>query len=223
MSEKSRPVKKTAQPVTRVTLNKHFYRDSRHIMLLLLLLMALSLATSLGLNVYLLNNRPEPVYFATTADEQLFRLKPLIRPNQSAQVILSWANQAAVAAFTFDFLNYQQNFSDVRQYFTSDGYKNYLSALEESGTLKTVTAKRLVVKAVATDAPVIIKEGVISGRYSWKIEVPLVVRYESASERFTRPFLVQMLIVRVPTQETPTGIGIAQFIATERRGDSDYR
>jgi intracellular multiplication protein IcmL len=58
-------------------------------------------------------------------------------------------------------------------------------------------------------------EGVINGRYAWKINLPMLITYESASDNIRQPVSVTMIVTRVSTLDTPKGIAIAQFYASE--------
>jgi intracellular multiplication protein IcmL len=128
-----------------------------------------------------------------------------------------WSSRAAIAAFSYNFLDYQDDLQQMRQYFTAAGFDNYLEALQQSGNLDTVLSKRLVVKGVVTEVPVIVQHGLIKGRYAWKIEIPMLISYVSANETLEQPILVTMLISRVPTKDKPQGIAIAQFVVEDRK------
>jgi intracellular multiplication protein IcmL len=77
-----------------------------------------------------------------------------------------------------------------------------------------VLAKKLVVSAVATGAPVILQQGLLFGTYTWRVQLPVLVTYQSASEFSQQTVTITMLITRVSTLTTPKGIGIAQFIVS---------
>jgi intracellular multiplication protein IcmL len=196
-----------------VRLRNNFYRDNyRRLVMALLAMLALN-AALIGIIIYQYTTRPEPRYFATSADGKITPIYALDVPVVSASALLSWANQAAVAAFSYNFANYRQALQSASEYFTPEGWKDFEAALESSNNLEAVKAKKLVVSAVATGAPVIIDQGVIYGRYSWKVQMPLLVNFQSASTNFQTPLLVTLLITRVSTLYVPTGIAIAQYIA----------
>jgi intracellular multiplication protein IcmL len=85
--------------------------------------------------------------------------------------------------------------------------------LEESGNLRTVIDNKLVTTAVPRGAPIIIAEGQLGGNYAWKIQLPMLVTYQSASTRTTQDLLVSAIISRRSELEHPMGLGIAQIIA----------
>lgn len=190
-----------------------FYRDSyRKVIgaLLFSILIVVVLGCAL---VYLVTNPPTPRYFATSVDGRITPLVPLNQPNISQAALLQWANTAAISAYTYNFVNYRQALQAASASFTPDGWSAFMQALENSNNLNAVTAKKLVVSAVATGAPVILQQGVLNGAYAWRVQMPMLVTYQSASQFSRQSILVTMLITRIPTLNSPEGIGIAQFVA----------
>jgi intracellular multiplication protein IcmL len=208
----------TEEGVVAVTLRRQFYKDSqRRVMMALLLSMLLNFILG-GIFIYIVMNPPEPKYFATTVNGRITPLFPLDQPNQSDSAVLQWANQAAIAAFSYNFVNYRKELQAASGFFTPQGWSEFLRALETSNNLDAVRVKKLVVSAVATRAPIILQKGILNGRYSWRVQMPILVTYQSASEFSQQTNVVTMLITRVSTLNSPRGIGIAQFIVGPASG-----
>lgn len=204
--------------LTAVTLRNNFYRDGqRKILVILLLSMGSNLILGAGL-FYIMTHPPAPKYFATSINGRITPLFPLDDPNQSDSAVLQWANQAAIAAFTYNFVNYRSELQASSGFFTADGWSQFLNALQSSNNLDAVKTKKLVVSAVATRAPVILQKGVLNGRFSWRVQMPLLITYQSASEFTQQNNVVTMLITRVSTLNSPRGIGIAQFVVGPAAG-----
>lgn len=199
-----------------VVSRNHFYRDNYRRVLSALLLMVVINVGLVGVVLYQVSHRPSPEYFATSADGKITKLSPLSTPVVPTHELLQWANTAAVAVNTYTFVNYRKELQTASEYFTPDGWRNYQKALKDSGNLDMVTSRRLIATAVATGAPVVIDQGLISGRYAWKVQIPLLVTYESASTNIKQPITVTMIITRVPVLNIPKGIAIAQFYASDR-------
>lgn len=199
-----------------VRFRNYFYRDGyRSGMTALLMSMALNLILITVTTILLFTKTP-PVYFATQTDGSLIKIQPLEMPMVDQNMLITWATRAAVASYSFNFLDWQNDLQNSQQYFTSSGFNNFVDALKSSGNLDTVVAKRLVVQATVVDVPRIVQQGIIKGRYAWKIQIPMLVKYISASEELRQPILVTMLIARVPTTQKPEGIAIAQFVVEDR-------
>jgi intracellular multiplication protein IcmL len=201
-----------------VQMRKNFYRDSYRRVVTVLLFMILANLLLALIVYYLVTHQPEPKYFATSVDGRITPIYPLTAPMVSDSALLQWANQAAVAAYTYNFATFRKELQEASEYFTPGGWKDFESALESSRNLETVITKKLVVTAVATGAPVILDRGVLNGHYSWKVQMPLLVTYQSASTVVQQPILVTMLITRVSTLNVPKGIAIAQFVASVTSG-----
>ncbi len=200
-----------------VRFRNFFYRDGyRKAMTGLLGSLALNIIL-ITVTIVLAMSQTAPVYFATQADGSLVEIQPLDMPLVSDDMLLTWATRAAVSSYSFNFLDWQNDLQGVQQYFTSTGFKNFIDALQNSGNLDTVVAKRLVVQATVVDVPRVIQQGLIKGRYAWKIQIPMLVKYISANEELRQPILVTLLVARVPTTQKPEGIAIAQFVVEDRR------
>lgn len=195
-----------------IILRNHFYRDNyRRIVSFCLLLAALALG-ELGFIFFMHYTRPAPTYFATTSAGGLIEITPLSAPNLNANALLQWATQAATDAYTFNFVDYKESLQEARANFTPSGYQSFLQAIKDSNILDDVLRKKLVVSAVPTNTPVIVNEGIAGDVYAWRVQLPMLVSFQSSTEVIKQDVVLTMLITRVPTLDSPQGIGIAQFI-----------
>lgn len=205
-------------PLQTVQLRHNFYYDG-HKKLMMALMAALGIiAILVGTLVYQITNPPTPKYFAVNPDGRVIRLPPLNEPNMTPSALLQWANMAAIAAYTYSFVNYRQELQSASTYFTPEGWQNFISALQDSGNLNAVISKKLIVSAVAKGAPVILNEGLLNGRYTWRVQMPMLITYQSASQKSDQDVVVTMLITRVSPLNSARGIGIAQFIVASAGG-----
>lgn len=160
--------------------------------------------------------RKKQTYYVDAPSGQVTQVFPLSEPNVTPSSLINWVTQAVTSAHTLDFYGYKDTLNDLKQYFTVGGYQNFVSALNASGSLKKIINERLIVSAVTIDTAVILQEGVMNGVYSWKIQVPLLLNYQGASTVSTQKTVaVSVLVVRVPTNEAPKGIGIEQLVDEE--------
>lgn len=201
-----------------VRLRNGFYRDGYRKLLSALLVLLVLLFLSLAFNIYQSMSKPEPRYFATTTDGRIMQLFPLSDPMLSPNDLLQWAYGAALDAYNYNFVNYREALQQLQNKFTADGWRYYEDALVQSRNLETVLAKKLVVSAVATGTPVILDSAVVSGRYSWRVQIPLLVSYQSPNELTQRSVVVTMIVSRVPTVDYPKGVAVVSFVATESSG-----
>ena len=205
--------------IEKVLLRNEYYRDGqRKIVIALMISLMVNVLMSLLLG-YIFTHPPIPKYFATSINGRITPLSPLDEPNQSDSAVLQWANQAAIASFTYNFVNFREELQASSGFFTAEGWQQFLDALQQSNNLAAVQAKKLIVSAVATRAPIILQKGVLNGRFSWRVQMPILVTYQSASEFTQQNNVVTILITRVSTLNSPRGIGIAQFVVAPATGD----
>lgn len=201
-----------------VALRNNFYKDSQRKVLLTLLVSVFANILLASMLTYIITHPPEPKYFATSINGRITPLYPLSEPNQSDSAVRQWANQAAIAAFSYNFVNYRSELQASSGFFTSEGWRQFLEALQSSNNLDAVKEKKMIVSAVATAAPTILDKGILNGRYSWRIQMPILVTFQSASEYSQQNNIVTILVTRVSTLNSPQGIGISQFVVTPATG-----
>lgn len=195
--------------------NNDFYRNHYHHMIMVAMGLIVILMMLAGLLIYQLSTRPLPVYTAIDPHEKTMQLTSSDEPNLSVETILRWASKAATIAYTFDFANYKEKLNDMRPYFTADGWQGFLSSAQ--GAIQDIVNKQLRANGVVAGTPVISNQGDLPGRgYSWRVQIPFIVTYQSDTARSNREFYVVMTIVRVPTAVNAQGIGIDQFLMYSR-------
>lgn len=204
-----------------VLLRNHYYYDSyRRIMVIFLCLLILVI-TLTAAAFYERSKLPPPVYFATTNLGTPIQLLKLKESNVQPAALIEWAVEAATAAYTFNFVNYRKAFQDARSYFTKKGYDNFIQALKDSNNMIAVKDRKLVVSARINGEASILKDSNsdpnfrTEGAYTWQVEVPMILTYESATEKFVQNIILTMVITRVSMLESIEGLGIDSFIVRE--------
>lgn len=152
-------------------------------------------------------------YYASMTTGEVIPLPPLSEPVVTDQYILQWASLATRAALNLDFVNYDKQLKTAEIYFTDNGWSAFTKALDKSGLLSTVQAKKLMMSAVVPNTPIITFAGVAHGRYMWRISMPVLVTYGSASDQRQRKMTATIVVSRVPVLDTPEGIQIVDFEA----------
>lgn len=181
--------------------------------MMVILVLVLSQIALLGLSYFSYALRSSGEFYGSTPKKVDFQLQPLPRPNVSTQALLSWATLAATATFTIDFVNYEKNIANLKDYFTKRGYDSFLNALSENKTLVTINEKKLVLSAVPIGPAVVAGEYEENDVHVWNIEVPITVTYLSVSAEEKQEKLVTLTIIQVPTSEASKGIGIERYVA----------
>lgn len=163
--------------------------------------------------VYLATRPVEQRYFTTDPQGNIRPLTALSKPMPASNQVLNWAAMAVTRAYTLSFARYQQQFDDVRPYFTGDGWTSFEDAITRAGFIETLVKSQLVSSAVIREAPVIVAQGLVGDAYGWRIQVPIAVTFQSANVRESRQSMIEVTVVRVPETQNPAGLGIAQLIS----------
>jgi intracellular multiplication protein IcmL len=191
--------------------DNRFYRERFNTLIYILMGEIVALLLMAMLILYQVSHRALPVFSAVTPGKQQMELIASTEPNLLAATLIRWASKAAVAAYTFDFVNYQKQIALARPYFTPTGWEDYQASI--SSLIATITQNQLFVNGVVSGTPVISNQGELPGRgYTWRVQIPFLVTYQSAEITSKASYMVMITIVRVPTTENPTGIGIDQFV-----------
>ena len=200
-----------------VVVRNEFYRDGYRTMLRVMVMLALIIVAQIAVMFYVVKtNRMEYRYFATTEDGRLIPMAPLSEPNLSSPALMSWVAQASTEVMTFGFNDYRRRLQEASRNFTKKGWESFSSALQRARIIETVEANQQVVTAAPTGAPVIQSEGIVQGRYQWVVQLPMSLTYQAGAKTRTDNLLVTLVIVRVPRLESPSGVGIEQWIAGAR-------
>lgn len=173
----------------------------------------------IGVVFFVVIKQPTPRSYSLYPSGNSRSLVILSMPILSPSKLLQWAHKVAIEAYTYNFVNYNESLSELESYFTEEGWDYFKNALELSGSVNEVVKKKLIVSAVSIGAPVVLERAIIGGKFSWKVQVPLLISYQSPNEQIQKPIVVMMIISRVPTNKYPNGIAVASFIVTGGRGE----
>ncbi|MEO8400702.1 MAG: DotI/IcmL/TraM family protein [Gammaproteobacteria bacterium] len=190
-----------------------FYRDRYQSVIVALIIEMIILLILVALVLYQIFHRPLPQFIAATPTNQQMVLTSSVEPNLLSSTLIRWASKAAVAAYTFDFENYNKQLAIARPYFTESGWSDYQASI--AALIQTITQNQLFVNGVVSGAPIISNQGELPGRgYVWRIQIPFMVTYQSSEQTSRQPYTVIVTIVRVPTTINPAGVGIDTFVMT---------
>ncbi|UTC24403.1 DotI/IcmL family type IV secretion protein [Candidatus Comchoanobacter bicostacola] len=130
-------------------------------------------------------------------------------PVKSQDEVIRWASIVSAELHSFSFRNYESHFNGMRDLCTNEGWQAVSSAFLKSQLLGDVITKKLSVSSIVTGKPALLKHGMQLGAYSWLIQVPLLVTYESASEKRNVRRVATIDIRRVPFDLDDGKAGIA--------------
>lgn len=191
--------------------DNEFYKLHYHHILYGMIATICFLLAAVGFVLYQVSHLPLPEFVAKQDDGRIMSLQPYEEPNLLPDTIIRWASKAATTAYTFDFVNYNKEISMARSYFTEAGWSDFQGSI--SGVITTIVQNQLFVSGVVAGTPVISNQGVLPNKgYTWRVQIPFLVNYQSANTTTKRNYFVIITLVRVPTYLNPQGIGIDQFV-----------
>lgn len=161
----------------------------------------------------IVNGWPQDRYFAQTSEGAVMQMAGLARPNISQQAMFDWAAESASQIMTFGFNDYNQKLTAARTRFTEDGWESFGPKMSKSAFFRTMIEEQQIATAVPMAPPVLFSEGMMMGRYSWVIEVPMMLTVRSGSVSRSITQQVRMVVIEVPTDINPMGIAIDRWIS----------
>ncbi len=188
-----------------------WYVNYYHYFIYLLLVCIGLILALLTLIFYQIHHRPLPQFSAVALNGQEMPIVAANEPNLLPDTLIRWASKAAVAAYTFDFVNYNKQAALARPYFTEAGWADYSASIRD--LILTIRQNQLLVNGVVSGPPVISNQGYLEGQgYVWRIQMPFLVTYQSSDGTSKKSYTVSITVTKVPTWKNPAGIGIDQFV-----------
>lgn len=188
-------------------------RDRYEFLLKSIYLLIAALAISVIANVYLGTRPVQFRYFTTDPQGGIREILALNRPVQGVEEVLNWTTQVVTKSYSLSFANYAQQLDDIKPDYTDSGWLGYQQALTRAGFIDSLMNNQYVTSAVPQKAPVVVAEGLVNGVYGWRLQVPIIVTFQSASSQASQTINVEVTVVRRPETENPKGLGIAQIVS----------
>jgi intracellular multiplication protein IcmL len=132
----------------------------------------------------------------------------LVKPKK----LVEWAQTSIVKSFNFNFVNYNDVFDNIKQYYTENGWNEYNNTLSKSGLLDNVINSKFFLSTIAPSSAIILEDGVVNGHYAWRVRMPIILIFK-ASENAAGPHVeqkitVDAIITRVPDVENPESVNV---------------
>ncbi len=189
---------------------KTTYRSEGSIQLsILVLTLLLTLLVSCFAMIGLYYRIPKPKYFAISAENRFFEMPALNEPSLSQGLLQNWVANFAAASHTFDFYHFDNQAKNMKKYFTPEGYQEYLANI--ASFRSDVMAKQIMLSCIVAEAPSIRRSTVLENIYEWYVEVPILIRYDSASTVKNEQRTLMLVIRRQNNPDNPYGVVVSTF------------
>lgn len=191
----------------------NFYRNQYRRMVTILIIMLFIGAGLMTSLVLLLWSAPAAKYYASTTTGNVVPIESLGSPVVTMPFVEQWSSLVVRSAYSLNFLHYPQQLKKARTFFTPEGWASFEAALKGSGYIAAIKQDKLSVSTVVNGPVVMVNRYVSHGRYTWVVQMPLLVLYTSASQQIKRQFYVTLTIKRVPELEVARGISVTNFVS----------
>ena len=160
------------------------------------------------------SDRPEPQYFATYEDGEIIPLVAQSQPFLGHSEVVNFAVKAVTKAFSMNFDNWSTSLDKASGYFQKpEGWTNFLTALHDSGILIDIVNSRLISNVIVNEAYVVDHGIDRRSQYSyyWTVQILIKISFESATETSIEDRIVNVVVSRIPTWESPHAIGVTRI------------
>ena len=198
-----------------VELSERFYRDRFGKVIAVIAGLIIAIALLAMVSFYLHLNQPPPVTFPVDTGWRVQRDVPLTEPYHSTPEVLQWVSETLPSVFVYDFNHYNDQLQSAMHFFTSDGWTVFLNQLNIYVNYTTVQNDKMFVNGNLTGAPVIVNQGLLSGRYAWWVQVPIKIDLVGYERSLSETLTLQLLVVRVPTVNNLSGVSIDNVIVAK--------
>ena len=188
-----------------------FFRDQYRRIIKFALFLSVIGAVLVVLIVVLLLTRQGSKYYASTTTGEVIQIQSLSSPVVTQTFLLGWAKTVARQAYNINFVYYQDQLNKLSGFFTKEGWNAFNNAINNSGLLSDIIAKKLYLSSIVNGPAVVVDRFVSGGRFTWMVQMPLLVTFTSASMSVKSQFYINMKIQRVPELETVRGISVVDF------------
>ncbi len=196
-----------------IRLKKDFNKDGFRKILFILGVLIAAVVLLIATSLYLLLNVPAPVKFSTDNEWRIVKPVPVEKPYLAQSDLVQWVSDVLPKLFNYDFINYKSELQKNEQYFTGNGWKKFLGVLNTYAAYTLVDSAKLFITSNADGAPFVVNQGLLGGRYSWWMQMPVKINYSAGQ---IQTLDLQVLVVRVSTLDNLYGVEIENMLVLEK-------
>jgi intracellular multiplication protein IcmL len=189
----------------------NFYRDAYRRTMKWLSWSVIVCAVLTAVLVWMIYDPKQPLYYAAVTTGETVPLHSLSEPVVTEEYVAQWSAMTTRLIYNLSFDKYQQQLAQAQDRFTQVGWDKMNAALKSSGLISNIVNNKLIIDSVVTGQPIILGRMIIDGRYTWRVQMKLLVTFTSASDTTQRSLVVTMNVQRVPTLEAANSIQVIDF------------
>jgi intracellular multiplication protein IcmL len=164
-----------------------------------ILVLAIALVT---LSVFVWKKKIES--YAVSESGQVVPLIPLDKPYINDSRVAGFTEECLRSSFAHDFENYRLTMSSAKNCYTSEGARDFETAM--TPLLTDIKEKNMVLSS-SLEPTVVVKTYKLAGVVHWELQTPMTLYRRGTREQMTPlKFLVTTILQRVPLEEQVRGI-----------------
>lgn len=118
-------------------------------------------------------NAPFPTQTAILDDT--LETDPVTEPHRTRREMQVWIVEAVSELLNIDSEKRDIIMEEAKPYFTDEGYKQYRGYLNTNNLFAEIGKGAVTLSAIVDQTPQVLNEGLISGKYRWLYDVPIVM------------------------------------------------
>jgi len=158
-----------------------------------------------------------PQYIPVDEDGRYIKLEPLSVCREDPEV-KKFMLSAIKRLYKYDYVNFADQIQDAGQYFTTEGWNEYLDEYSKSKTLFAVKDNKWIVSVQPSSVPTIVKKETVNDICTWDAKTDIQVSYIGTNGQ-TQRGEIYMRIVRSSVINNPDGLGISRAVFVEAKNN----
>lgn len=193
---------------TIVTIEDNYYRDCFSRVLFIIGCLVASIVALVAISLYIVFTEPPPVTFKVAEDWRILAPVDIQEPYLSEGDILQWIADVVPRLFDVDFLHIDDQLTQLKPFFTDNGYQVFINQFNNNVDRDKLQTGKMFATDEITGAPVILNQGILSGRYAWWVQIPINISYAGMETIPSSSIKLTLLVVRTETSNSLTGVAI---------------
>lgn len=147
------------------------------------------------------------------------------QPHMNAVQVAEWGGNVASSALSLKADGWADSLKLLRPNFSDYGWQEYTAYLNKIGILSTLQSSQTRMQTITDGVPQVTKEGVVEGKYSWLVQVPVTASFYdikvqqyadvAPSSIHNQKLLIQTQITRTDRKDAaPEGVEITRWIVS---------
>ncbi len=176
----------------------------------------LTFITSVSFFLFFSNKPVPPQYIPVNEDGTYIQLLPEADCSSKTEAdVKNFTLNAINKIYKYDYINYADQFQDAANYFTIDGWNEYLDSYKISGSLMAIKQNQWIVTVKPQGVPeFVVEPRTNEGVCNWEVKVPIILSYIGKNGNDIRGELF-LRISRVSILKSEEGLGIRKMILKE--------